>query len=221
MQAERWLIDAVSGSSLVDNSGRRVELDQTRRGHFVVQEAVRVDQVVVEVLVEAHRDVVGDARRPPVQVHDSVEGGELAAQQTLALRVVQRVDAADVVDGYEDTGDAAVRARSLCAGVAVGQQELADLLEGDEAGGVGAVLELVGDDRLELLPEGLAVEYGGDALARLHGAHVLFDVGGTLHLAPVLGIFRVDGFDEFRRRIGRSVDATFNFVESCHFCLYI
>ena len=54
-----------------------------------------------------------------------------------------------------------------------------------------AVLELIGDDRLELLAERLRVEYGRDALTRLHLTHVLFHVRWSLQLATVLRIFGI------------------------------
>jgi len=56
--------------------------------------------------------------------------------------------------------------------------------------------QLVGYDRFELLAERLAVEDGGDALARLHLTHVFFNVGWTLHVASVVGVFRIYVFDD-------------------------
>ena len=84
----------------------------------------------------------------------------------------------------------------LPARVGVGQEEVADLLESDERGRMRSVLELVGYDRLELFAKRLTVEYGRDALARLHLTHVLLDVGRPLQIASVLRIVRVDGLDE-------------------------
>lgn len=52
--------------------------------------------------MEAYGDLIVDARCPAEQVDNSKQRGELAAKQTFAFRVVERVDTAYVVDGYED-----------------------------------------------------------------------------------------------------------------------
>ena len=75
------------------------------------------------------------------------------------------------------------------SGANVGQEKLADLLQGNQASRMRSVLELIGYDRLELFAERLRVEYGRDTLTRLHLTHVLFHVRWPLQLATIVRVF--------------------------------
>ena len=61
-----------------------IELDHARGRHLLVEQAVRVDQEFVVRAGHAYRDVVRDVVGHPVQIHQPVGGGELAAEHGLA-----------------------------------------------------------------------------------------------------------------------------------------
>ena len=64
----------------LDEVAVKVDFDQAGGGHFVVAEAVGVDQEVVVGSGDAQRDVAVDEFAPAEGVEDSVGGGELLAQ---------------------------------------------------------------------------------------------------------------------------------------------
>lgn len=184
-----------------------VDFDERGGRHLAVQQTERVEQKVLLLLAHAnlaarnkrrqwrlageapgraatHRDVVVDGLRPAEHVDEPVQGGELAAQNLLALGVAGQVAASDVVDGDEATGaaahDAAVRAGEV-------RQVL---LEGEEAGRA-AVAQLLVHDALEVVAERAAAHHELDAPPALHVAHVGVDVRRAQLLLVVLVEHRV------------------------------
>lgn len=143
-----------------------------------------------------HRDELVETRGPSKEVGQAVGGGHFASQHLLSLAVIKRVDTTDVCNrdgrrGRRATGQAASRVR---------QQDLGDLLQSEERGGMRSRLDLVMDDLLQLLSEGLRFQDLGDARAVVHLFQVLLHLGRTSQLTHVFWVVRVwERKDRMRR----------------------
>ena len=99
VQNEAGDVDAEVSGAAVHQVALEVDFDQRRRGDLVIQQSERIEQEVIFVSGNADGNVVEDGLSPSEVVHQSVQGGQLAAQLLLSSHITGWHDIADVIDG--------------------------------------------------------------------------------------------------------------------------
>jgi hypothetical protein len=90
-------VDTEIRRALLHDAALHVDLQEARGRHLVVKQTVGINQKVLLVLIEARGHHAPDPLGPTVQIQESKDGGEFAAQELLVFRVAHTVQAAYVV----------------------------------------------------------------------------------------------------------------------------